>query len=156
MRRLNPDTGETFKMGDYRDDGFQFWGYTTKKSKKTGYFYEIWRSPEQYEDQKRKISAYNTEKNKREDMKALRAHYSNLRRAEKLQRTPPWLTKEQKEQIKDKYRKARALYDFTGIKHDVDHITPLKGEKVSGLHVPWNLRVITASENRKKNNKYDI
>jgi hypothetical protein len=39
----------------------------------------------------------------------------------------------------------------TGILHEVDHIYPLCGDTCSGLHVPWNLRVITKHENRVKN-----
>ena len=40
--------------------------------------------------------------------------------------------------------------------HEVDHIIPLRGELASGLHVESNLQVITADENRKKNNNYRI
>ena len=67
--------------------------------------------------------------------------------------TPKWLTKEQKAQIKAFYLEAERLKSETGIDHEVDHIVPVRGGIVSGLHVPWNLRVITAAENQLKNRK---
>jgi hypothetical protein len=75
------------------------------------------------------------------------------RRADKLQRTPKWLTEEQLKQIEKLYTDAKELEDITKVPYDVDHIVPLKGKTVSGLHVPWNLRVITKEENLKKHNK---
>lgn len=76
------------------------------------------------------------------------------RRAAKLQRTPGWLTAEDKKAIQFIYEMARVLSDATGIPRHVDHEIPLQGELVSGLHVPSNLQVITASENTSKSNRW--
>lgn len=76
------------------------------------------------------------------------------RNAAELQRTPPWLTKEHIESIRIMYAYAKKLQCKTGINYHVDHIVPLQGKNVSGLHVPWNLQVITAEENVKKGNRY--
>lgn len=78
------------------------------------------------------------------------------RRAAKLQRTPKWLTAEDFAIIRELYEQAKALQKATGIAHEVDHIIPLQGAKVSGLHVPCNLQVLTASKNRQKHNSFDI
>lgn len=76
------------------------------------------------------------------------------RRAALEQRTPPWLTREQFEAIVDFYELRRELEAKTGVPHHVDHVVPLRGRKVSGLHVPWNLQVIPATANISKGNKY--
>jgi flagellum-specific peptidoglycan hydrolase FlgJ len=78
---------------------------------------------------------------------------SARKRATKLQRMPRWLTDNQKRQIKEIYEMAQKVSTETGVKHHVDHIIPLRGKSVSGLHVPWNLAVITADENMRKSNK---
>jgi hypothetical protein len=75
------------------------------------------------------------------------------RRAQKRNATPKWLTKVHWEQIEAFYTKAAKLKQETGIPHEVDHIIPLQGNEVRGLHVPWNLQVITKSENRHKSRK---
>ena len=77
----------------------------------------------------------------------------SLRRRRFRQATPKWLSAEQKMEIRLKYRLAIELSRATGIRHAVDHEIPLQGDDVCGLHVPWNLRVITQEENLKKSNK---
>ena len=52
-------------------------------------------------------------------------------------------------------RRAKLLKDFTGKEWEVDHIVPMNGEKVSGLHVPWNLQLLTKKQNRDKSNKHE-
>ena len=76
------------------------------------------------------------------------------RRASKLNATPEWLTKEHHEQIKLVYAHAKECELLTGDKYHVDHIIPLQGKNVSGLHVPWNLQVLPADINIKKSNSY--
>ena len=50
----------------------------------------------------------------------------------------------------------QGMYDFCKIFRgfEVDHIIPLNGKSVSGLHVLGNLQVLSVSENRSKSNKY--
>lgn len=73
--------------------------------------------------------------------------------ASKNQRTPKWLTESHHEQILYFYAIARLRESIFLKRFAVDHIVPLNGKVVSGLHVPWNLQVITMSENCSKSNK---
>ena len=74
------------------------------------------------------------------------------RHVKKLKARPSWLTMIQLVQIQEFYEIAKARSYQTGIVHHVDHIIPLQGKNVSGLHVPWNLQILTASENCSKSN----
>ena len=66
------------------------------------------------------------------------------RRAAKLQRTPAW----------NDELVMRMIYEDCPVGHEVDHIIPLQGKNVSGLHVHYNLQYLTAEENRSKGNRY--
>jgi hypothetical protein len=72
------------------------------------------------------------------------------RRAAQDSATPTWLTAIDKAMIQEMYDVSEARYIQTGIKHHVDHIVPINGKGVAGMHVPWNLQVITAQENLSK------
>ena len=76
------------------------------------------------------------------------------RRAAKRNALPPWLNSEHDIQIKQFYTQSQRLTEDTGVQHNVDHIVPLQGVHVCGLHVPWNLDVMTAVENSSKGNRY--
>ena len=78
---------------------------------------------------------------------------TSFRRRRFRDATPKWLSPEQKLEIKLKYRLAIELSRRTKIRHAVDHVVPLQGETVCGLHVPWNLEVITQDDNLRKSNK---
>lgn len=69
-------------------------------------------------------------------------------------RTPKWLSKEHRQVMNSIYKDAQQLTQETGIKYVVDHIVPLRGMTVSGLHVPWNLQIVTEAWNLKKSNRY--
>jgi len=102
--------------------------------------------------EKRRLQGKEWFKNNAGIAKAKRAR----RRAAELNATPDWLTAIHKAQITEYYEVATALETQTGIKHHVDHIIPLKAKIASGLHVPWNLQVLTATENLRKHNSYEL
>jgi hypothetical protein len=83
------------------------------------------------------------------------AAYCAKRRATVLLRTPKWLSVEQLKEIETEYALREWCSKVMGEEYHVDHIVPLQGKKVSGLHVPWNLRVIPATENRSKSNNFN-
>jgi hypothetical protein len=76
------------------------------------------------------------------------------RQAALLQRVPAWDS--DAHLITAKYQLAAMISKASGTPHHVDHIIPLQGRKVSGLHVFSNLRVIPGSDNVKKSNKFPI
>ena len=74
-------------------------------------------------------------------------------RESRIRRTPAWTNESDKLRMKCYYQVAKMRTRETGETWSVDHIVPLQGEGVSGLHVSWNLQVITKSENVAKGNK---
>lgn len=71
------------------------------------------------------------------------------------QATPSWLTSEQKQDIAAIYEHMRDCKAVTGEDYHVDHIVPIRGENVCGLHVSWNLQVMPADVNISKSNSLE-
>jgi len=86
---------------------------------------------------------------------SVREHVKQRRRMNK-KATPAWLTSEQKAEMKQMYLDAVVASRITGIRYVVDHIYPIQGEFVCGLHVPGNLQIITLKENSIKHNKMPL
>jgi 5-methylcytosine-specific restriction endonuclease McrA len=95
------------------------------------------RHPDRVKASKRKWSKANAGKE---------AAKCRMYQAAKLKATPPWLTEQQIKAMQDMYVNRPKGFE-------VDHIVPLRGKDVCGLHVPWNLQYLPISENRKKSNK---
>jgi hypothetical protein len=83
-------------------------------------------------------------------IRALNQKHNPIDRLARMKRVPPWLTEEDKAKIRAIYNEARER------NMHVDHIIPLQGKIVSGLHVPQNLQLLTPSENASKKNKYEV
>lgn len=85
-----------------------------------------------------------------------RSAYQAKRRAMLIQRTPKWLTQDDLWMIEEAYELAKKRTEMFGFEWHVDHIVPLQGRRVSGLHVPSNIQVIPGTENCKKNASFVI
>jgi len=67
--------------------------------------------------------------------------------------TPSWLSQSQEKEIQHFYWLAKDLEAVSGERYDVDHIIPIQGEDVCGLHVPWNLQILPKDLNISKGNR---
>lgn len=75
------------------------------------------------------------------------------RRAARIQQTPKWANQQRIETL---YGFAQFMEWITmGIKYHVDHIVPLQGKTVCGLHTHDNLQILRASDNIRKGNKFN-
>jgi len=65
--------------------------------------------------------------------------------------TPPWANHSAIGQI---YAECVRMENKTGVKYHVDHIVPLQGKIVCGLHVQNNLQILPGKENQSKGARY--
>lgn len=107
----------------------------------------------------RSCKSCTSERNKRwvQENKGLSQAKSRLKEIRKMSgsRVPSWLTEFDFLAMKCIYQVAAMRNANSDIKWSVDHIVPLNGKTVCGLHVPSNLQVIPLSENLSKGRKYE-
>ncbi len=80
----------------------------------------------------------------------------NKQHADKLKRTPAWLTPDDLWMIEQAYELAALRTKLFGFAWHVDHVIPLRGKLASGFHTPYNLQVIPAIDNLRKSNQMEI
>lgn len=105
-------------------------------------FFKIYNETHKDENRERKLS---WNRRNKEKVKEIRRYHKGLRRALLLQACPMWANLE----------KIREIYKNRPDNVQVDHIIPLKGKLVCGLHVENNLQYLTKKENTEKGNKFD-
>ena len=91
-------------------------------------------------------------KNNRGEFAARNVAYQATKRCAR----PIWSTLDDMAVMKNLYVKSSELTKSTGVLQNVDHIIPLKGKLVCGLHIPGNLTILPKSENSSKSNKFDV
>lgn len=126
---------------------------TKERSKKSASTYRQ-RHPESMERWNEKVKtqrAQDPDRFKQYDQTKYQRHYAKivqrvrLREAALKTRTPTWANREAIDAI---YAEAQRM-NMT-----VDHIVPLRGKTVSGLHVEHNLQLLTREENARKSNRF--
>lgn len=98
-----------------------------------------------------KLRGYSNAWAKRNPVKKL--ELKRRRDAALLQRVPAWADHEK---IAEFYKIRNAAIELFEQPFEVDHIIPLRGKRVSGLHVHTNLQVLPQSKNRKKHNCFEV
>lgn len=130
------------------------WDAANKERKR-----ELWSTPEMREKARARIRQWvkdNPERSKASSIKfnaenkALVLSYKALRRARVRQASPPWTTKEMKAEMVGIFREAESLTLAMGEPYHVDHIVPLAGSVVCGLHLAINLRPMLGVENNRR------
>lgn len=111
------------------------------------------RDRQYYADNKEQIAAQR--KRYRAEKATEIAAYNRARQLSKTQRTPKWLTADDRWLMAQAYELAALRTKLFGFPWHVDHILPLQGKTISGLHVPTNLQVIPGADNCRKSNKVE-
>jgi len=139
---------------------------TCKETKDYSEFFKQPRNKDGYFGQC-KFCVNEKRKERRETINAQNRHYyrtkrrqyyitkAYLRNKQVARAKPKWLTDDHLFMIEEIYELRDLRSELTGVVHHVDHIVPLRGQNCCGLHVPWNLQVISAMDNLSKSNSIE-
>ncbi len=155
MPRDCPDCGCDISLRDGRAHRCRACEVTRRKAREARWHRENTAHVKKYKE------AYYPVKNA-----ARRANRAVALEYERLQRQlHPWKHREKKARRRAQQKHAmpawadqqelKAIYKSAGEGQHVDHIIPVIHHAVCGLHVPWNLQVISASANYKKSNSFN-
>lgn len=144
-------------------DGLFWWCRECHKERMKSRYHDLATSSSYREAEKDRVATFwvaNPEKRTEADKRYREAHRGKInaktkkRYADKKQRTPAWLTEDDFWLMEQAYELADMRTKMLGFSWHVDHVLPLQGRLVSGLHVPDNLKVVPALENRRKSNSF--
>ncbi len=146
-REKNPEKTKTYneKYAERHKETNKLWRASNKQR-----CLETQRKWNELNNEKRNLLSSKWRKQNRHIVNALHSKW----KTQLLQRMPTWLTEDDWWMIEQIYHLAQLRTAATSVEWHVDHIIPLRGKTVSGLHVPANLQVIPAKLNLKKGNRY--
>ena len=153
-------------QGDEREDGYLFWGYVKSHVLNSGFFKENWLNELAFKTKRNKNKKYlqiqrclTPKKYAQSSSRWQKLNPDKVcansarRKAKKLSATPKWLTKQHHLEILEYYKMAKELEKIFPWAQHVDHIEPLQNSKICGLHVPWNMQILSTRMNQQKGNK---
>jgi hypothetical protein len=144
-------------------DGLFWWCRSCHKEKMKTKYHELAKDEAYRGKERTRISAFwkaNPDVKKTCDQNYASKNKSKLvakagkHRASRIKRTPTWLTADDRWMIEQAYELAALRTKLFGFQWHVDHVIPLQGKLVSGLHVPHNMQIIPARDNRNKSNRF--
>lgn len=149
-REHNPEEFKRKKKEDYyknRDKYLSYWRENREEN-----WEEIYKTRKNDEQYKEYMKSYLQVYFKRDGPRAKQLARTRARKLKQKNATPKWADLKS---IQDVYLECASITKTTGIIHHVDHIVPINGDDVCGLHVHYNLRIIPATENIEKSNSLD-